>query len=127
MPLSQPKNIADITMDIQVTEYAIGGELIDPKETKGRLSCAKIHLPANRGFERHIHPSDHLLIILEGDGFLTYWEEGAELRMDFKTGDVVPMPMELHHAVTAGSNGTTLLAIGTPARTLHDPERMKFV
>lgn len=127
MPLSRPRNIADVVLDIQITEHAIGGELVDPKEIKGRLSCSKIRLQPNTGFERHIHPSDHLLIILDGDGFLTYWEKGKEFRSDFRTGDVFPVPQKLHHAVTAGSSGATLLAIGSPARTLHDPERMKFV
>ncbi len=122
-----PKNISEVTMDVRVAENAVGGELIDPAEVNGRLSCSKIHLSANADFDRHIHSSDHLLIILEGDGFLSYYKKGGEIRMIFKAGDVFPVPRNLLHAVTAGPNGTTFLAIGTPARTLRDPKRMKFV
>ncbi len=110
-------------MDVRVTKDAIGAELIDPKETKGRLSCSKIRIQPNKGFKRHIHPSDHLLIILVGSGFLTYWEKGTKFRMDFRSGDIFSVPRELHHAVTAGLSGVTLLAIGTPGTNASRPRK----
>ena len=127
MPLKEPKNIEKTKTDIVITDFAKGGELIDPKDVGGRVSCSKIHVPPHKGFARHIHPSDHILIILDGSGWMTYSEKGKSLRLNFQKGDVFPVPSNLEHAVTAGKNGVTLLAIGSPARLLNDPERMKFV
>lgn len=119
------KNIADVEMDIQITEDAVGCDLIDPVEMG--LSCAKIRLSAGRAFPPHIHPSDHLLIILEGDGFLSWWgEDGEKFNLSFRFGDIVPVRRDLHHSVIA-RNDLVFLAIGNPGRILGDPDRMKIL
>src|SRR5262249_26099388 len=93
-----------------------------------RISVSRITMDPNTGFERHVHPHNHVLIIIQGGGLLVYDRgDGIEERLDFREGDVFNVPGMWPHAVTAGPVGITMFSIGSPPMHLIDPDRMVFV
>jgi mannose-6-phosphate isomerase-like protein (cupin superfamily) len=120
-------NVLRAGVTTPVTAEILGCELLDPAVVDQRFSCAKLCLPPRTGFDMHIHPSDHLLYIIEGSGHVTYVDGAASRDLHFEKGDVFPVPMGLHHAVWAGADGVVILAFGTPATLLKDPRRMQYV
>lgn len=127
MPLQGPRNFLTASLDVRVTEHGIGTELIDPAEVGNRMSCALVHIEPNKGFDLHTHPSDHLIMVQSGGGHFTYFEGGVKQQFNFTKGDVFASPKDMPHAVTAGPQGVTFIAVGTPARTLRDPERTHYM
>lgn len=117
--------------NVQVTPEVTGVELNNPNEfTDGTnpISIARLTMGPNSGFERHVHPFNHVLTILEGSGFVVYDRgDGVDERLDFEAGDVFNVPGTNEHAVSAGPDGITMLSIGSPAMHLIDPTRMVFV
>lgn len=117
--------------NVQVTPDVVGVELNNPDafaEGTNPISIARLTMQPNSGFERHVHPHNHVLTILEGSGFVVYDRgDGVDERLDFAEGDVFNVPGTSEHAVSAGPDGITMLSIGSPAMRLIDPERMVFV
>lgn len=117
--------------DVQVTPSVVGVELNHPEEfdeDTNPISVSRLTMDPNAGFERHVHPHNHLLIILEGSGFLTYDRgDGEDTRLEFGQGSVFDVPGTREHAVSAGEEGITMLSIASPIMKLLDPERMVFV
>jgi len=117
--------------NVLVTPNVVGVELNDPDQfTDGTnpISISRLTMDPNSGFERHVHPHNHVLAILEGSGFLVYDRgDGVDERLEFEAGDVFNVPGTNEHAVSAGADGITMLSIGSPAMRLIDPERMVFV
>lgn len=117
--------------DVQVTPNVVGVELNRPEEfAEGTnpISVSRLTMEPGTGFERHVHPHNHLLIILEGSGFLTYDRgDGKDGRLEFGKFDVFNVPGTNEHAVSAGEEGITMLSIASPVMRLLDPERMVFV
>lgn len=116
---------------VKVTPNVVGVELNDPTvfaEFTNHISIARLAIDPNSGFERHIHPHNHVLVILEGTGFVTYDRgDGIDEVLEFGRGDVFNVPGTREHAVSAGVDGLTMLSIGSPPMHLIDPERMVFV
>ncbi len=108
-----------------------GVELNNPDDfTEGTnpISISRLTMDPHSGFERHVHPHNHVLTILEGSGFLVYDRgDGKDERLEFEKGDVFNVPGANEHAVSAGPGGITMLSIGSPSMRLIDPERMVFV
>lgn len=126
-----PVNLHVGEHDVQVTPDVTGRELVSPGIIDS-MSISELSMAANKGFEPHIHPYDHLLVMLEGGGLLTYDRdlgngEMEETKLSFKAGDIVPVPGMNRHAVSAGEKGVRMLSIGSPAMHLIDPERMQFL
>src|SRR5258708_4867701 len=117
--------------EVLVTPAVVGVELNDPSEFEvgtNPVSISRLTMDPNSGFERHTHPHNHVLVILEGSGFLIYDNGGDEdNRLEFKAGDVFNVPGIREHAVNADSEGVTMLSVGSPSMRLIDPERMVFV
>jgi len=117
--------------NVQVTPNVVGVELNNPTEfTDGTnpISISRLTMDPNSGFERHVHPHNHVLVILEGSGFLVYDRgDGVDERLEFMKGDTFNVPGTNEHAVSAGPDGITMLSIGSPSMHLIDPTRMVFV
>ena len=124
-------NFQIVKNNVQVTPNVAGVELNNPDEfTEGTnpISISRLTMDPNSGFERHVHPHNHVLAILEGSGFLVYDRgDGVDERLEFEEGDVFNVPGTNEHAVTAGPDGITMLSIGSPSMRLIDPERMVFI
>jgi mannose-6-phosphate isomerase-like protein (cupin superfamily) len=124
-------NFLTVKNNIQVTPDVVGAELNNPGEfasDTNEISIARLTMDGNAGFERHVHPHNHVLAILEGSGFLVYDRgDGQDERLEFGAGDVFNVPGTNEHAVTAGPDGITMLSIGSPAMHLADPSRMVFL
>lgn len=120
-----------VTDNVQITPNVVGVELNNPEEfapDTNPISIARLTMGPDSGFERHTHPYNHVLAILEGSGFLVYdCGDGVDERLEFKQGDVFNVPGTSEHAVSSGPNGITMLSIGSPSMRLIDPERMVFV
>lgn len=131
MPNFKVTNYITTADNVQVTPTVTGVELNDPTEfteNTNHISIARLDMDADAGFEKHVHPHNHVLVILEGSGYLLYQlEDGTEGRMDFKKGDVFNVPGTSVHAVNAGPEGIKMFSIGSPPMHLIDPERMVFV
>lgn len=117
--------------NVQVTPNVAGVELNDPSifaDGTNPISIARLTMDPNSGFERHVHPFNHVLAILEGSGYVVYDRgDGHDERLEFHAGDVFNVPGTSEHAVSAGPDGITMLSIGSPAMRLIDPTRMVFV
>lgn len=123
----EKRNFRLVTLDIVVAGFAKGTEMIAPACIQGSMSCSVIELSPSTGFEKHTHPSDHVLVILSGGGVFNYSDEGEECQLIFEAGDVFPVPGQFPHAVSAGNDGLRFLSIANPARTLEDKDRMHLV
>lgn len=117
--------------NVQVTPNVVGVELNDPSvftDGTNPISISRLTMDPNSGFERHVHPHNHVLAILEGSGFLVYDRgDGEDERLEFQAGDIFNVPGTKEHAVSAGPEGITMLSIGSPSMRLIDPSRMVFV
>lgn len=124
-------NFLTAANNVQVTPNVVGVELNRPEEFAdgtNPISASRLRMDPNTGFERHVHPHNHLLLILEGSGFLVYDRgDGKDERLEFGAGDVFNVPGTNEHAVSAGDEGITMLSIASPVMKLLDPERMVFV
>lgn len=115
--------------DTQVTPGVLGCELNDVGEFPAKtndISVVRLSMEPNSAFEPHFHPHNHVLVVLEGDGQITYSPAvGAQATTNpFSKGDVFNVPGLQAHAVSAGAAGVTLLVITSPAMSLKDPKRM---
>ena len=124
-------NFLDAPDDVQVTPNVTGTELNEPgqfADGTNHISISRLTMDPNTGFERHTHPHNHVLVILEGGGYVIYDRgDGVDVRLDFAKGDVFNVPGTNEHAVSAGNEGIRMLSIGSPAMGLIDPERMVFI
>jgi quercetin dioxygenase-like cupin family protein len=115
---------------IQITPDVTGVELNDPSQfhpSTNEISIARLSMNPNAGFERHVHPHNHVLVILKGSGFLTYDSGNGDKVLEFGEGEVFNVPGTSEHAVSAGADGIDMLTIGSPSMQLIDPERMVFI
>lgn len=86
----------------------------------GHLGVDMLYLPPNGRFPLHTHPGDHLLLILEGTGTVTY----GGVVYPTQPGDLYMVPGAVEHAVGAGPDGHKILAFGAPHKPLDSDERM---
>jgi quercetin dioxygenase-like cupin family protein len=90
--------------------------------TNGFLGADVIHLSAGDGFVPHTHPGDHLLIVLGGQGTITY----AGKIYPTEAGQIYMIDGDVPHAVGAISDHV-ILAVGSPHRPVDAGDRMKPV
>lgn len=94
----------------------------DGLASNGKLGVDVIQLNAGNKFVPHTHPGDHLLIIIGGEGTITY--DGKIYKT--KAGDLYMIEGAVPHAVGAITNHV-ILAVGCPHKPVDSPERMKVV
>lgn len=94
---------------------ATGAELV----TNGTLGVDVIRLAAGDGFTPHTHPGDHLLIVVGGQGTITYDGKVYPTR----AGQVYMVEGSIPHAVGAITDHV-ILAVGCPHKRVDSDDRM---
>ncbi len=87
--------------------------------SNGQLGIDLIRVEAGRGFQPHTHPGDHVLIVVGGDGTITY--DGVVYPTS--PGDLYMIDGNVPHAVGARTDHV-ILAVGSPHRPIDAPDRM---
>lgn len=87
--------------------------------TNGLLGADIIRLEAGTGFVPHVHPGDHLLIVLAGEGTITY---NGKIYPTW-AGTIYMVEGSIPHAVGAVTDHV-IMAIGSPHKAVDDTERM---
>lgn len=90
--------------------------------SNGDLGVDVIRVSAGSGFVPHTHPGDHLLIIIAGEGTITY--DGKIYPT--LAGQVYMVEGAVPHAVGAITDHV-ILAVGSPHKPVDSPERMTVV
>lgn len=73
--------------------------------------------------ELHTHPGDHILFVVEGNGFLVF---NGDLH-NLIRGDCYFVPGAVPHQVGATKSPLTLLSIANDHRPVNSAERLKVV
>lgn len=89
----------------------------------GVLGADLLDVPPNAGFPVHVHPGHHMLLCLRGTGTFSL----AGVVHEVGPGDLYLVESAVPHAVGAGPQGHTLVAIGAPPRPLDAVDRMTVV
>lgn len=87
--------------------------------TNGLLGGDVIRLAAGEAFEPHTHPGDHLLIVIGGEGTITF--DGVVYPT--RAGQIYMVEGSVSHAVGAITDHV-ILAVGSPHKAVDDPTRM---
>lgn len=87
--------------------------------SNGNLGADIIRLAAGEAFAPHVHPGDHLLIVIGGDGTVTY---GGKI-YPTRAGQIYMVEGEIPHAVGAITDHV-ILAVGCPHKAIHADDRM---
>ena len=123
----KPKNINQIPAIIPLTEKIMAADLINRQDNGSRLSCHKISIPANEAYPIHEHPSEHIIYVVEGDGWMKLWKGRKEQSYELTSGDVFFVPADLPHQVGANSKGAVMIAVSVDSLPLTDPRRLRVV
>lgn len=94
-----------------------------PLFSNGSLGVDLLYVPPLGSFPVHIHPGDHMLYCLRGEGTITLNGGTFEVR----PGDLYMIPGGIEHAVGAGAAGHWLLSIGSPHVPVLSRHRMVVV
>lgn len=94
----------------------------DALVSNGVLGVDILRVAAGEGFAPHTHPGDHLLIIVGGQGTITY---GGRV-YPTHAGQVYLISGAVPHAVGAITDHV-ILAVGVPHKAADDPQRMSLV
>jgi mannose-6-phosphate isomerase-like protein (cupin superfamily) len=87
--------------------------------SNGLLGADIIRLSAGDGFVPHVHPGDHLLIVIGGQGTVSY---GGKI-YPTQAGEIYMIDGNVPHAVGAITDHV-ILAVGSPHRPIDSPDRM---
>lgn len=87
--------------------------------SNGQLGIDLIRVEAGKGFQPHTHPGDHVLIVVGGEGTITY--DGVVYPT--QAGDLYMIDGSVPHAVGARSDHV-ILAVGSPHRPVDAEDRM---
>lgn len=66
------KNIFSQKPTIALTDQIMAADLLRSGELENRLSAHLIQVPPNAEYPPHEHPSEHVILVLEGDGYARY-------------------------------------------------------
>lgn len=94
-----------------------------PFYTNGHLGVDLLYLPPGYSFPLHTHPGDHLLLVVKGNGTVTFDGQTHET----KPGDLYMVDASVEHAVGAGPDGHWILAFGAPHTPVDSEHRMQVV
>lgn len=90
--------------------------------SNGQLGADLIRLAAGEGFAPHTHPGDHLLLVLAGEGTITY----RGMVHPTHAGEIFLIAGQEPHAVGAITDHV-ILAVGSPHRAIDALDRMALV
>lgn len=113
---------ADLTapLEVKVLKSDATGR---PLLTNGKLGVDMLYLPPGYAFPLHTHPGDHLLLIVQGTGTVTFDGE----TFDTSDGDLFMIEGGVPHAVGAKEGGQWLLAFGSPHKAVDAVDRMEVL
>ena len=74
--------------------------------SNAQLSVSWTHLDQQKSLKNHQHPEPSLIIVCEGNGYIT-----GELNAKLNAGDVVLIPTECVHGFKGGTGGMNCLSI----------------
>ena len=124
--MKHPINHYQVKPEINLTDRITAVELIKPC-IEGRLSAHKIWIPPNESYPIHEHPSPHIILLLEGGGYMKYWQNEKEANYSISAGDVFYIPENSPHQVGADSRGAVMMAVSVDSKSLDNPERMRVL
>jgi quercetin dioxygenase-like cupin family protein len=90
--------------------------------SNAQLGVDLIRVEAGKGFQPHTHPGDHVLIVVGGEGTITYHGVVYPTR----AGDLYMIDGQVPHAVGARTDHV-ILAVGSPHRPVDATDRMEPV
>lgn len=90
-----------------------------PLVSNGNLGVDVVRVPAGKGFEPHTHPGDHILVVVGGQGTITY--DGKVYPT--QAGEVYMIDGSVPHGVGARTDHV-ILAVGAPHKPVGSDERM---
>ena len=124
--MEKPVNHFLVKPEVDLTPQIRASDIIAPGN-EGGLSTHKIWIPPNSEYPKHQHPSPHVLILLEGGGYLRCWESEEETHIRINAGDVFRTPENVPHQVGADERGMIVLAVSVDSKLLTDPKRMEIL
>jgi quercetin dioxygenase-like cupin family protein len=123
--VSKPINHYHVRPEVNLTDVIKATELVQPG-VEGRLSAHKIWVPPNSEYPPHLHPAPHIIILLEGGGWMKYGQHN-EVQADLNAGDVFHIPENMPHQVGADSRGIVMIAVSVDSISLTDPRRLEVL
>lgn len=105
-----------------VTMHGADGATGESLVSNGALGADIIRLGAGKGFAPHTHPGHHLLIVLAGEGTITY--DGVVYPT--RAGQIYLVEGLVPHAVGAVTDHV-ILAAGSPHKAVDAEDRMALV
>lgn len=123
-----PKVINHLNLEpnIKLTENISAVEILKPGD-KGQMSAHKIWVPPNIEYPPHTHPSAHVILVLDGGGYMKLVENEKITEETLKAGDMFFVPGNVAHQVGADKRGLIMIAISVDSKELTDPDRLKVI
>jgi quercetin dioxygenase-like cupin family protein len=87
------------------------------------IGVDRIAMKASTAFGLHSHPGSHLLVVTEGQGFISIDGVNYELHR----ADSIYVPAAYAHGVEAGTSGLVFIAFGYPHVAISSDRRMTLV
>ena len=112
--------------EIKLTKDISAIEIIEP-EKQGQMSAHKIWVPENAEYPPHTHPSAHVILVLEGGGYVKLVENEKIILEYINPGDMFFVPENIPHQVGADKRGMIMIAISVDSKELTDPDRLKVI
>ena len=95
----------------------VWGDAVRARRVEGeRITLALVELAPNAEVPGHQHEAEQLGMVVEGSVLFTVGDERRELG----PGGTWRIPSEMHHQVTAGPRGATVIDIFAPPRADWD-------
>jgi quercetin dioxygenase-like cupin family protein len=124
--LTKVVNHLSLEPKIQLTDKISAVEILKPGD-KGQMSAHKIWVPANVEYPPHTHPSAHVILVLDGGGYMKLVENEKITEEPLKIGDMFFVPGNVAHQVGADKRGLVMIAISVDSKELTDPDRLKVI
>lgn len=116
----QIKNYLDqVNWSAMVGSQAQGLNLVKD----GNFAADMLHFKANQKTSLHTHPGNHILFVVQGDGWLIFDNE----KHDLITGTCYFVPGLIPHQVIAGSVGMYLLSVADNHQPVDSASRLEVL
>jgi quercetin dioxygenase-like cupin family protein len=125
-PTEGPVNHTTARPTVFLTETIQAVEIIPP-HGENSMSMHKIWIPPNDEYPSHIHPSPHIITVLEGGGYGSFIDAGETTRFDLGPGDIFSVATHRIHQVGADSRGMIMLAVSVGSLPITDANRLQII
>jgi quercetin dioxygenase-like cupin family protein len=114
------EQVLEVDLGVRPVPVAHSNATGQPLVSNGQLGVDVIRLSAGEGAVPHTHPGNHLLIVVGGQGTITY---GGKI-YPTRAGEVCLVDGHVPHAIGAITNHV-ILAVDSPHTPVDSPGRMK--